>query len=221
MWLSDIRFWIRSARSDAQLQRLLRAHDNAQSLDLLYEQRKDPWGLNSPHFRYQQIKYATMLSLLPSRRYKRALDLGCGLGNLTRRLGKHADQVLGIDVSHVAIAQAARETTEQRNLQFQQGDALNLSRELDNNFDLVVIADTLYYLSPLSEEVLRVVSERVAQLLVPGGILLLVNHFTVNLDPGSRWTPKIHRVFRSARELRTIHESWRPFYLASIFEKSL
>ena len=221
MWLSDIRFWIRSARSDAQLQRLRSEHDNAQSLDLLYEERKDPWGLDSPDFQYQQIKYATMLSLLPSRRYKRALDLGCGLGTLTRRLANHADKVLGIDVSHVAVAQATRETTEQCNLQFQQGDALNLSRELDNSFDLVVIADTLYYLSPLSEEVLHVVSERVAQLLVPGGILLLVNHFTVHLDPGSRWTPKIHRVFRAAPQLRTIHESWRPFYLASIFEKSL
>jgi 2-polyprenyl-3-methyl-5-hydroxy-6-metoxy-1,4-benzoquinol methylase len=82
MSLSDIRFWIRSARSDAQLQRLRSGHDNAQSLDLLYQERKDPWGLDSPRFRYQQIKYATMLSLLPSRRYKRALDLGCGLGSL-------------------------------------------------------------------------------------------------------------------------------------------
>ena len=220
MWLSDIRFWIRSARSDAQLQRLLREHDNAQSLDLLYEERKDPWGLDSPHFRYQQIKYATMLSLLPSRRYKRALDLGCGLGNLTRRLRNHADQVLGIDVSHVAIAQATRETTEQSNLQFQQGDALNLSRDLDNGFDLVVIADTLYYLSPLSDEVLQTVRERVAQLVVPGGIVFLVNHFVLNLDPGSRWSPKIHRAFRSAPDFTAIHESRRPFYLASVFEKS-
>ena len=221
MWLSDIQFWIRSARSDAQLQLLLREHDNAQSLDLLYEKRKDPWGLDSPHFRYQQIKYATMLSLLPSRRYKRALDLGCGLGNLTRRLCNHADQVLGIDVSHVAIAQATGEGTEQSNLQFQQGDALNLSRDLDNGFDLVVIADTLYYLSPLSDEVLQTVRERVVQLLVPGGILLLVDHFTLNLDPGSRWSPKIHQVFRSASAFTTIHESRRPFYLASVFEKSL
>ena len=221
MCLSDIRFWIRSARSDAQLQRLRSEHDNAQSLDLLYQERKDPWGLDSPHFRYQQIKYATMLSLLPSRRYKRALDLGCGLGNLTRRLCNHADQVLGIDVSHVAIAQATREATEQSNLQFRQGDALNLSRDLDNGFDLVVIADTLYYLSPLSDEVLQTVRERVVQLLVPGGILLLVNHFTLNFDPGSRWSPKIHQVFRSAPAFTTIHESRRPFYLASVFEKSL
>ena len=78
--ISDLRFWIRSARSDAHLQNLRREHDYARSLDLLYEDRKDPWGLDSPDFRYQQIKYAGMLSLLPSRRYKRALDLGCGLG---------------------------------------------------------------------------------------------------------------------------------------------
>ena len=220
-FISDIRFWIRSARSDAQLRHLRSEHDNAQSLDLLYEERKDPWGLDSPHFRYQQIKYAAMLSLLPSRRYKRALDLGCGLGNLTRRLCNHADYVLGIDVSRVAIAQARRETTEQSNLQFQQGDALNLSRDLDNGFDLVVIADTLYYLSPLSDEVLQTVRERVIELLVPGGILLLVNHFTLHFDPGSRWSRKIHRVFRSAAGFKSVHESYRPFYLASIFEKSL
>jgi SAM-dependent methyltransferase len=196
-------------------------HDNAESLDLLYKERKDPWGLDSPHFRYQQNKYATMLSLLPSRDYKRALDLGCGLGNLTRLLRNHADQVLGIDVSHAAIAQARGETAEHGNLQFQQGDALNLSRDLDNGFDLVVIADTLYYLSPLSDEVLHAVRERVVELLVPGGILLLVNHFAHNLDPGSRWTPKIHEVFRSGGDFTTIHESRRRFYLTSIFEKSL
>jgi SAM-dependent methyltransferase len=142
------------------------------------------------------------------------------LGNLTRRLRNHADQVLGIDVSHVAIAQATRETTEHSHLEFKQGDALNLSRDLDNDFDLVVIADTLYYLSPLSDEVLQTVRERVVRLLVPGGILLLVNHFTLNVDPGSRWSPKIHRVFRSAPDLTAIHESRRPFYLASVFEKS-
>lgn len=219
--LCDLQFWIRSARSDAHLHRLRREHDNARSLDLLYQERKDPWGLNSPRFRYQQTKYATMLSLLPSRRYKRALDLGCGLGNLTRRLGNHADQVLGIDVSYVAIAQATRETTEHSNVRFQQGDVLNLSRDLDNGFDLVVIADTLYYLSPLSDEVLHTARERVAQLLVPGGILLLVNHFILNLDPGSRWSPKIHRAFRSAPALTAIHECRGAFYLVSVLEKSV
>jgi hypothetical protein len=84
-----------------------------------------------------------------------------------------------------------------------------------------VIADTLYYLSPLSDEVLQTVRERVAGLLVAGGTLLLVNHFTFNLDPGSRWSPKIHRVFRSAPDLKTVNERYRPFYLASIFEKTL
>ena len=47
----------------------------------------------------------------------------------------------------------------------------------------------------------------------------LANHFTLNVDPGSRWSPKIHRVFRSAPDLTAIHESRHPFYLASVFEK--
>lgn len=220
MSVSDIRFWIRSARSDLRLHRLRSEHDNAKSFELLYRERKDPWGLDSPQFRYQQIKYNTMLSLLPNRRYKRALDLGCGLGYLTRRLADHSDQVLGVDVSHSAVEQVRREATKQSNLQFQQGDLLTLGRELDNGFDLLVIADTLYYLSPLTEEVLEAARERVARLLVPGGILLLVNHFTFNFDPGSKWSPKIHRVFRSTRDFKTLHESRHAFYLASVFEKA-
>src|SRR6202022_4829067 len=118
-------------------------------------------------------------------------------------------------------AHATRETAGQTKLEFQQGDALNLSHDLDNGFDLVVIADTLYYLSPLSGEGLQTVRERVVQLLVPGGILLLVNHFTLNFDPGSRWSPKIHRVFRSAPDFTTIHESRRPFYFARVFDNFL
>jgi hypothetical protein len=36
--------------------------------------------------------------------------------------------------------------------------------------------------------------------------LLLVNHFTLNFDPGSRWSQKIHQVFRSAPNLTSIHD---------------
>jgi SAM-dependent methyltransferase len=161
-----------------------------------------------------------MLSLLPSRRYKRAVDLGCGLGDVTCRLGRLADDVLGIDMSHVAIGRANRNAAGLRNVRFQQGDVLNLSRDLDSSFDLVVVADTLYYLSPLSDEVLQAARERVTRLLVPGGLLLLVNHFIVELDPGSRWSPKIHNSFRSAPDLIVMSEYRRLFYLVSILQKS-
>lgn len=130
IWFSDARYWIRSARSDAKLRRLRREYDIGHSFDRLYEGAQDPWGLDCPQFRYQQIKYATVLSLLPTRPYKRALDLGCGTGNLTRHLSAHAEKVLGIDVSLVAVTQATQRTNEHSNLQFQQGDALNLSCDL-------------------------------------------------------------------------------------------
>jgi SAM-dependent methyltransferase len=217
---SDVRFWIRSAWSDVQLRRLLHKYGPARSLDLLYGTRDDPWGLNSPPFRYQQLKYSTMLSLLPFRHYERALDLGCGLGSFTRRLGDYAEQVLGIDLSHVAITEARQQTTEVTNVQFQQGDFLNLRTDLGDGFDLVVLADTLYYLSPLSNDVLETVRERVVRLLVPGGILLLTDHFIFTLDPGSRWSAKIHQCFRSTVGLIPLHESRRPFYLVSVLERA-
>jgi SAM-dependent methyltransferase len=218
--LADIRFWIRSARTDALLRRFRnKGHAEQQVFDLLYEERGDPWGLSSPQFRYQQAKYDTMLSLLPDRRYKRALDLGSGLGDLTRRLSRVAEEVVGIDMSQVAIERAHQKTAGLCNVEFQQGDVLNLGHDLDRSFDLVVVADTLYYLSPLSVEVLRDARERATRLLAPGGILLLVNHFIGMLNPGSRWTPGIHNSFRSASDLAVIGEHRRFFYLVGIFEK--
>ena len=98
---------------------------------------------------------------------------------------------------------------------------LNLrTDDVGEGFDLVVLADTLYYLSPISNDVLETVRERVARLLVPGGILLLTDHFIFTLDPGSRWSPKIHQCFRTAVGLIPLHESRRPFYLVSVLEKA-
>jgi hypothetical protein len=59
-----------------------------------------------------------------------------------------------------------------------------------------------------------------ARLLVPGGILLLTDHFAFTLDPGSRWSAEIHRCFRSTVDLIPLHESRRPFYLVSVLEKA-
>src|SRR5579863_1409496 len=80
MSLRDISLWVRSARTDALLSRLRREHGAEHAFDLLYEQLHDPWACTSPHFRYQRLKYDTLLSLIPPRRYRSALDLGCGLG---------------------------------------------------------------------------------------------------------------------------------------------
>jgi SAM-dependent methyltransferase len=218
MSLRDISLWVRSARTDARLSRLRREHGAERAFDLLYEQLEDPWACNVPHFRYQRLKYDTLLSLIPPRQYRSALDLGCGLGVLTRDLASHADQVLGLDLSLLAVEQARQLSKSSPNVRFDQADVLAIDPSMDGRFDLIVFADTLYYISPLSDEALKRICRRVADLLVPGGILLLAHHYFCNLDPGSRLSRVIHNAFRCVPELKLIREYRKPFYLVSLME---
>jgi 2-polyprenyl-3-methyl-5-hydroxy-6-metoxy-1,4-benzoquinol methylase len=62
----------------------------------------------------------------------------------TERLALRAEEVVGIDISVVAIGCAADRTRSLGKVRFQQGDIMALDAELNRSFDLVVIADTIY-----------------------------------------------------------------------------
>ena len=188
----------------------------AGALEAVYADDPDPWASASPRYRYQSRKYEVLASLLPSRPFERALDLGCGPGLLTRHLADRADSVLGVDISPSAVASARTLNADRPNTTFEAHDLLDLPATLDERFDLVVVADVLYYLSPLDDAILRGVVERVARLLRPNGICLLANHYVVWLDPDSRRSRRIHRAFASSAAFRVQAEYRRPFYLATI-----
>jgi len=99
-------------------------------------------------------KYERLISFLPDRRYGNALDIGCGLGPFTRHLAPHADRVLGVDISEEAIQGARALSAGQPNLVFERRDVLSIG-EMDRQFDLIALLDVLYYLSPLSADVLQ------------------------------------------------------------------
>lgn len=219
MTLRDIAFWIRSAQADAHLKRLRRAHGNDRAIDLLYQELKDPWCSNVSYYRYQQLKYQILVSLLPARRYRRVLDLGCGLGGLTRELARYADCVLGVDLSASAIAQARNLSGGYGNVHFEQADVLDLRPDWKDGFDLAVIADTLYYLSPLTDNVLKRVRQSITDLLAAGGVMMLANHFFTDFDRESRVSRDIHEAFRWGPGLKLLREHRKPFYLASILER--
>jgi SAM-dependent methyltransferase len=103
------------------------------------------------------------------------------------------------------------------NLQFEQGDILDLSPSLDGQFDLVVVADVLYYLAPLDEQVLSALALRIAGLLRPGGVCLLANHFFFAADPDSKVSRNIHRAFLACPGFALMSEHRRAFFLASLF----
>lgn len=222
--LRDIGLFLTSARSDARLVALrLQSTPSAAAFDRLYTDapRNDPWAATQPQYQYQRRKYEALIRLLPKQPYRRALDLGCGLGLFTEHLARCADQVVGIDISAVAIGCAADRTRALPNVQMRQGDILELGADLDGGFDLVVVADTIYYLPPpIQDPLLKRLAARISRLLTPDGVLLLVNHYFPMPNAQTRLTRRIHRAFQWSPALTLVAEYRRAFFLAGVLRRS-
>jgi hypothetical protein len=77
----------------------------------------------------------------------------------------------------------------------------------------------LYYLSRLDDEILKTVIDRISDLLSPGGICLLANHFFFSADPDSRISRNIHNAFKRSPRLAVESEHRRVFFLATLFSE--
>ena len=102
---------------------------------------------------------APVLDLLAARAGERILDLGCGVGGLSRRIAETGARVLGLDASAEMIA-SARE--QQPDLEFVHGDAEAIG--FDAEFDAVFSNAALHWM-------LRpdAVAQGVYRALKPGG----------------------------------------------------
>lgn len=222
MGLADIGLFLRSAITDARIARLGASVGYRTAFETIYAGQNDPWASNDKRYIYQARKYDALVKFLPTgRRYARVLDIGCGLGLLSQRLAQHAEAVVGIDIAQTAVDQASALAADFPNVRFERGDILDLPRALDERFDLVVIADTIYYLPPpLDDGLLKKIALRVAALLAPEGHCLLVNHYFFGADRDSRLSRRIHRAFAWSPDLNVVSEGRRPFYLLSLLSKA-
>jgi SAM-dependent methyltransferase len=213
----DVGLFLKSAQTDAKLACLLRNNGAGDAFEAVYRESADPWASAWPHYRYQRLKYDQLIAFLPKRRFGHALDLGCGLGLLSQKLAQCAEHVLGMDISATAIRHARQRGAALSNLEFEQGNLLKLPRSLDGKFDLVVVADVLYYLSPPDIPTIRSAVHRIADLLSPGGICLVANHYFLAVDPDSKVSRDIHRTFSDCPRFAMMSEHRRPFFLATLF----
>jgi SAM-dependent methyltransferase len=219
MTLRDIAFWIRSARADSRLNRLRHERGVASAFDQLYAGLNDPFGTELPQYRYQKRKYDSLLSMLPRRPYVNVLDVGCGLGTFTRKLAPFAEHILGTDISAEAIEQARRLSAGCPNIAYSHQDMLDNPHQ-EASFDLIILADTLYYIEPLTDVGLKSIAGNLSKKLAPGGLLLLVNHYFFGIDLASRGTREIHDAFRWAARLERVAEYRRAFFLATLLRRS-
>ena len=216
MSLRDIGLFLRSARTDATTAHARKRRGNAAAFEEAYA-RGDPWGAVDTRYLCRRRKYVTLLGLLPQDRYERVLDIGSGLGHRARALSARATDVVGVDIAQSAVDQARLLHADIPNRHFIQGDPLRLPEILDGGFDLIVLADTFYYLPPpIDDALLKMLATRVARLLRPGGTLVLCKP----ADRDSRLSRRIHDAFAwsPAWELTAHHR--RPFYPVSFLTKS-
>jgi 2-polyprenyl-3-methyl-5-hydroxy-6-metoxy-1,4-benzoquinol methylase len=129
------------------------------------------------------VEHADLLALLPAVEGRRALDLGCGVGQLARHLATlGAAEVVGVDLSERMLALARADWAHPR-VTYQRG-ALETVAFPDARFDLVVSSLAIHYVDDYAG-LLR----RIAAWLAPGGVLVYSTEhpiYTARL-PGDGW----------------------------------
>jgi LmbE family N-acetylglucosaminyl deacetylase/SAM-dependent methyltransferase len=137
------------------------------TLDRLHQREPDPWGVDSRW--YERRKRALLLAALPRERFRHALEIGCSTGALTADLAERADRVLGVDRSTTALSAARRRLAEVPQAALADLDVPHAWPD-GGPFDLVVVSEVGYFLSP---QALDVLVERVSTGLTRDGVVVL------------------------------------------------
>jgi 2-polyprenyl-3-methyl-5-hydroxy-6-metoxy-1,4-benzoquinol methylase len=137
---------------------------------------------------------AWLLAQLPQRR-ERALEIGCGVGTVARRLAESFAHVTAIDFSPAMIAEAKRRRSSS---DFVCAEMYEWLRDHRDAYDCIVTITTLHHVD--LGDALRAI----AQSLKPGGRLLALDVMrqpnplisAVGMLLGFRWRPsKLRRAF--------------------------
>jgi SAM-dependent methyltransferase len=217
---SDIRALVQGGRADAILSQTRKDNGDRQAFEAAYAGSDDPWVSINPQYSYQDRKYDGIMGFLPpARHFASTVDIGCGLGELSRRLMARSDAVLGMDLAQSAVDRARVKCCDVPNLSFAQGDVFDLPTHMNGKFDLVMLADILYYAPSGTDESYRRIAGRMADLLVPGGLCMLVNHYFIWDEP-TQMSRRMHRAFRQDSKFKILGQRWRPFYFAMMLTAS-
>ena len=147
---------------------------DAAYFDGLYAKKPDPWDFETSD--YEAMKYDATIEALGPERAARALEIGCSIGVLTRRLAERCDALVATEVSAAALEQAKVRCADLRNIGFRL--VTGAADGFDGAYDLIVLSEVVYYWDNAD---LDAVAAGIRATLAPGGRLLLV-HYTLETD---------------------------------------
>lgn len=182
--------------------------------DALYQASDDPWRIEDNW--YEQRKRALLTAMLPRRRFRNALEPGCGTGELTLALGPHCDHILASDLAPAAVDIARRRWQQYQQRQpnfFAPGHQphcharfidmtlpADWPAHLGASFDLIVISELAYYLDAAA---LQRLPALINGSLADDGVLLACHwrhdfpqrlHDTASIHAGFDNIPALHRM---------------------------
>ncbi len=161
------------------------------ALDQLHRTQTDPWGVDERW--YELRKRRLTLGSLPRPRFRRALEVGCSRGALAEELATRCDELIAVDQSPTAVATARERLAQVAGVSVEEADVPG--QWPSGRFDLVVVSETGYFLSPAALD--RLI-DRIAGSLTEDGVVLLC-HWR---HPVAGWVldgPDVHERFRDGR----------------------
>ena len=181
--------------------------------DALYNDNTDPWQYQTRW--YEKRKRDICLAILPQSEYNNTIELGCGNGVLSELLAQRCQALVSIDGNQRAVQLAKERLAELSHVKVIQGvvpnrllnlrEAIIEASPLSNDtptiepaFDLIVISEILYYLSPNDIDTVIAWTQ---QNLAIGGTLLCC-HWRYAIDgfamTGETVHQRLHHAFNFA-----------------------
>ena len=142
--------------------------------EFVYNNNEDPWNYETSD--YEKEKYEATIEALQKPVYKKALEIGCSIGVLTKMLSERCSSLLSIDINDVALQKAKQRLKDFPNVRFEK--RIVPQDYPEDKFDLVLMSEVGYY---LSMEDLKLAKEKIINSLQKNGDLILVH-----------WLPFVH-----------------------------
>ena len=120
--------------------------DTPDEFERLFRWSQDPWNFEASS--YERRRLQGLLEIVKQYPHDTILEVGCAEGVFTSELSKIAKRVVAIDVSPTALARAKQRC---KDVTFVQSSLQDF--QWDSRFDLVVCAETLYYVKDVPEAI--------------------------------------------------------------------
>lgn len=157
--------------------------DNAFGAILTRENKLADWDLNEFLATGQAdvLKFLKdMAGIAPDTPRASVLDFGCGVGRITRALGDHFGEAVGVDVAPSMIERARALHAECARCRFVLNRASHLGAFTTGTFSVVYCRLVLQHLRPV---LVRGYIPELARVLSPGGVLMFQLPDRISVDP--------------------------------------